>query len=132
MYLIDTDIIIYSLKGDRNVIDEFERNAASPMAISVVTYGELVYGAEKSSHRSENLAKIKRISEIYPVIELTRGVMDIYGGLKADLERSGRGLDDFDLLIAATAMLHNYRVVTGNVRHFSRIEGLEVESWVSR
>ena len=129
MYLIDTDTVIYHLKGVKNVVEAFAAHAASPMAISVITYGELVYGAWKSAHPTHNLPKLRRLAELIPVIEVTRGVMDTFGSLKAELEKAGKMLDDFDLMIAATAMMHGYTLVTNNRRYFSRIPGLPVESW---
>ena len=102
------------------------------MALSVVTYGELIYGAVKSRHRTQNLAKVLRIAEIYPVVEVSRGVMDLFGPLKADLEKKGTRLDDFDTLIASTALLLGYRLVTNNERHYRRIPGLDIENWSKR
>ena len=89
MYLLDTDTLIYFLKGEPDVVESVRRNAESPMALSVVTYGELIYGAVKSRHRTQNLAKVLRIAEIYPVVEVSRGVMDLFGPLKADLREEG-------------------------------------------
>ena len=129
MYLIDTDIIIYSLKGVPSVVEAFRERRDKPMAISVVTYGELVYGAQKSASPHENMAKVRRIAEIFPVVEVSRGVMDTFGSLKAALEKSGEPLDDFDIMIASTAMMLGYTLVTNNTRHFSRITGLPVENW---
>ena len=130
MYLIDTDTIIYHLKGVKKVVDAFEARSSSPMAISVITYGELVYGAEKSAQPTHNLPKVRRIGELLPVIEVTKGVMDTFGSLKAELERGGKRLDDFDLIIASTAMMLGYTLVTNNERHFSRVPDLPVESWI--
>lgn len=58
MYLLDTDTIIYSLKGNSAVVENLRFHAADPKAISVVTYGELIYGAEKSQQTPKNLAKV--------------------------------------------------------------------------
>jgi tRNA(fMet)-specific endonuclease VapC len=132
MYLIDTDTLIYALKGIPEVVARFEDRASSPMAISVISYGELVYGAEKSAHRIENLARARRIGEIYPIVDVTPATMEVFGSLKASLEDEGKKLDDFDLIIASTALTLNYRLVTNNERHFRRVPGLEVENWSRR
>jgi tRNA(fMet)-specific endonuclease VapC len=129
MYLIDTDTIIFALKGVPAVVAGFERHRTAPMAISVVTYGELLYGAMKSARRHENLARVRRVAEIYPVIDVSRGVMDTFGALKADLEKKGKRIDDFDLVIASTALMLGYGVVTNNERHFRVIPGLRTENW---
>lgn len=129
MFLIDTDILIYSLKGDPVVMDHLNQTSASPKAISVISYGELLYGAHKSSRPIDNLARVRRLGEVLPVIDISPAIMDAFGSLKAHLEQDGKRLDDFDLVIAATAITIGYRLVTNNEKHFSRIEGLETENW---
>ena len=130
-YLIDTDIIIYSIKGFERVNQNFHEYRSSPKSISVISYGEVIYGARKSRFVDKNLAKVYRISELFPVISLTASVMDTFGGLKASLDKSGMGIDDMDLLIASTALVHNLVLVTNNEKHFGRIPGLEIENWTS-
>ncbi|PCI69607.1 MAG: VapC toxin family PIN domain ribonuclease [Gammaproteobacteria bacterium] len=129
MYLIDTDIIIYSLKGVTSVTDNFESHANAPKAISVISYGELVYGAQKSMQVPSNLAKVNRIKEIFPIIDLSPSIMDCFGLLKAQLSKNGITVDDFDLLIGATAITYGYTIVTNNEKHFSKIPDLSIENW---
>lgn len=129
MYLLDTDILIYALKNHPVVVRNLEETASAPKALSVITYGELVYGAMKSVRRQENLARVRRTGEIFPVIDVTRAVMDVFGSLKAELTTKGTPLDDFDLIIASTALSLNYSLVTNNERHFQRVPGLRVENW---
>lgn len=129
MYLLDTDILIYSLKGESTVLENFKKFATEPKAISVITYGELVFGAQCSRRITENLAKVYKIKEIFPLIDVTPAIMDIFAALKADMRKNGTPIDDFDLLIGATALTMAYRVVTNNERHYSRIPGLEVVNW---
>jgi tRNA(fMet)-specific endonuclease VapC len=129
MYLIDTDILVYSLKGHAAVMDHLERTATAPKAISVISYGELLYGARKSTRADENLARVRRLGEILPVIDVSPAIMEAFGSLKARLEADGRRLDDFDLVIAATAITFGYRLVTNNERHFSRVDGLHLVNW---
>jgi tRNA(fMet)-specific endonuclease VapC len=129
MYLLDTDTLIYSLKGDQTVVDNFRRHAEDPKAVSVITYGELVFGASCSQRVTENLAKVHRLKEVFPVIDVSPAIMETFGTLKADLRKNGTPVDDFDLLIGATALTLGYCVVTNNERHFSKIPGLDVVNW---
>jgi len=129
MYLLDTDTLIYFLKGHESVISNFKAHVSMPKALSIITYGELVYGAHKSKRATANLAKIHRLAEIYPVIDVTRSVMDSFGGIKAQLSAAGTTVDDFDLLIGCTALTLNYTVVTNNLRHYEKIPGLRVITW---
>ncbi len=129
MYLLDTDTLIYSLKGEPAVLANFKKHAAAPKAVSVITYGELVFGAQGSQRITENLAKVYRLKEIFPLVDVTPAIMDIFGALKADLRKNGTPVDDFDLLIGATALTIGYCVVTNNERHYAKIPGLEVVNW---
>jgi tRNA(fMet)-specific endonuclease VapC len=129
MYLLDTDTIIYALKGDRHVVRRFEEKVAQPKAVSVITYGELFFGAMKSSSQHANLAKVRRVAELFPVVEVSRAIMETFGSLKADLEHRGKVVDDFDLVIASTALVLNYTLVTNNERHYRHIPGLRIENW---
>lgn len=129
MYLLDTDTLVFLLRGDKAVAASIEAHESDPKAMSVITYGELLYGAEKSSRPLENRVRIKRLSQLLPVIDVDRFVMETFAQLKAMLESGGNRLDDFDLLIGATAIVRNYTVVTNNAKHFDRIPNLHVESW---
>ncbi len=128
-YLIDTDIFIYSLKGKVEVLENFKKKRNNPKSMSVITYGELIHGAKKSKYEEKNFANVRRLIELFPVINITSAIMDTFGELKAKLEKSGKIIDDMDLLIGSTALTHNLILVTNNVSHFERIEGLEIENW---
>ena len=129
MYLLDTDMIIYFLKNVDPVVRNFREHRQARMSVSVITYGELVYGAENSKQRSQNLSRVHRVAEIYPVLPVTCAVMETFGDIKAELCRQGRTVDDFDLVIAATALSHGRTLVTNNTRHFNSIAGLQLENW---
>lgn len=120
MYLLDTDTIIYNLKGHEAVKRNLQRHIEDLMKISIITLMELYYGAHKSEKVPGNLAKVKR---------LETESAGIFGMLKATLENSGTRLDDFDLIIASCAMAHNLTLVTNNIGHFKRIEGLRLTNW---
>jgi predicted nucleic acid-binding protein len=95
-----------------------------------MTVGELVYGAEKSSNRLHNTALVEQFLLTVNVLLSTLPVMTRFGQLKAMLEREGDPLPDADVLIAATALVFCDRLITGNVAHFSRFDGLRVENWL--
>ena len=90
---------------------------------------ELYYGAYKSKKIANNLAKIKIIENTFEIIPVSRELVEIFGVLKSGLEKSGKPLDDFDLILASTAMSHNLTIVTNNEKHFGRIDGLKMENW---
>ena len=129
MYLLDTDTIIYALKGNEAVKAHLLKFADAPKALSVITFGELIFGARKSQRVHENLAKVHHIKEMFSVIDVTPAVMEIFGELKATMQSNGINVADFDLLIGSTALCMNYTIVTNNVKHFSKIPGLKVANW---
>jgi len=129
MYLLDTDIIIYSLKGNENVMSNLELHMEAQLGITIITLMELYYGAYKSQKPAANIAKIKTLENSLSIISISRESGEIFGMLKADLENNGTPLDDFDIIIAACALTNNMTLVTNNLRHFKRIEGIKLENW---
>lgn len=131
MYLIDTDIMVFFLRGEKGVVEKFRHNQSSPKAVSVITWGELLYGAKKSNNPDAKVAKLRRVAESIPLLDVSRSVMETFAELKSKLDTKGTGVDDFDLLIGSTALTHNLVVVTNNERHFEKIPGLEIENWMT-
>ena len=129
MYLIDTDIMIYNLKGNEMVRQNLRNHFNDPIQISSVTLMELYYGAFKSRKVESNLAKVRKIENSLEIIPINNDQVELFGMLKVKLEKTGTPLDDFDLILAATALSHNLILVTNNERYFSRIEGLKIENW---
>ncbi len=129
MFLLDTDTIIYNLKGNeaikRNLQDHFE----DPMKICVITLMELYFGAYKSKKITGNLSKVRTIENAFEIISAGSECAEIFGMLKASLEKSGTLLDDFDLIIASCAMTNNLTLVTNNTKHFNRIDSLKLTNW---
>lgn len=130
MFLLDTDTIIFTLKGTPSANENLQRHVNDPMKISVITLMELYYGAGKSEIVSSNLAKVRTLEQAFEVIPVETGSAEIFGMLKAQLEISGTRLDDFDLIIASCALAHNLILVTNNLKHFRRIEGLKIVNWI--
>lgn len=129
MYLLDTDTIIYSLKGDGVVNDNIRRHVHDPIKTTVITLMELYYGAYNSQHKTSNLSKVRTLARAMEILSLGPESVETFAILKAELESSGNRLDDFDLIIAAIALSHNLILVTNNEKHFIRIDGLKYENW---
>jgi len=129
MFLLDTDTIIYSLKGKDSVVQNLAAHQRDPLKISVISLMELYYGAYKSEKTKANLAKVRRIEKAFDIISVDFSVAETFGMIKSDLEFQGTPLDDFDLVIAASALAHNLILVTNNEKHFRRVEGLELDNW---
>ena len=129
-YLIDSDIMIYSLNKNEKVQAQFLKYEKVPKYISVITYGELLYGAKKSIQVEKNLASLYRVRNLFPVIKIDVPIIEIFSDLKVKYQKRGTVIDDFDLLIAATALTYNQILVTNNTKHFSKIKELALDNWV--
>jgi tRNA(fMet)-specific endonuclease VapC len=129
MYLLDTDIIIYALKGRPTVRKNLQLHLHDPLRISAISLLELYYGAYQSKQITANLAKLKTLEETVDAIPVGLEVTETFGRLKTTLEKKGSRLDDFDLVIASTALAYNLTLVSNNTDHFSRIDGLKLDNW---
>ncbi|MBR4599043.1 MAG: type II toxin-antitoxin system VapC family toxin [Treponema sp.] len=128
-YLIDTDTIIFALRNDKDVLAKFEENKNIPISISMITYAELVFGAKRSQNEQKNMIKVNHIRNIYPVEELSEGVMEVFADVKAKMLGRGIRIEDMDLLIAATAIYNEMTLVTNNTKHFENVPNLKLENW---
>ena len=132
MYLLDTDTIIYTLKGHPAIKKNLEKHFNDPIKLSVITLMELYYGAYKSQKVSSNLARIKALESSLAIIPLGKEIVELFGMHKAKLEKAGTPLDDFDLIIASTALVHNLVLVSNNVKHFRKVQGLKITNWTKK
>ena len=130
MYLLDTDIVVYSLKGNENVRRNLEGHLNDPMKLCVITLMELYFGAYKSERVAWNLARVRTLQNSLPVIAVEQEIAETFGMLKASLGRSGQPLDDFDLIIASCALAHNLTLVTHNTADYQSIPGLRLDDWL--
>ena len=129
MILIDTDICIELLRGNKHVLEERQKCEDSA-AISIMTVGELYYGAERSSNRLKNTNIIDQFIISVQVINTDLDILKKFGELKAGLYNKNVLLPDADILIASTAIIKCTKLITGNSKHFNRFENLVLENWI--
>ncbi|AJE22454.1 type II toxin-antitoxin system tRNA(fMet)-specific endonuclease VapC [Azotobacter chroococcum] len=131
-YLLDTNICIYIAKHNPPAVRErFARHSAAELAMSVITLGELRFGAEKSQARERALTVIRQLESLIQVAPLREEVGEHYGQIRAGLQSQGLAIGNNDLWLAAHARSAGWTIVTNNVREFERVPGLQVENWVS-
>jgi predicted nucleic acid-binding protein len=130
-YLFDTDAISEVLKP-RPAAGYVTWLAAIPREeqfTSAVVVGELYKGASRSSATARHVENIeKRVLPAVTVLSYDVAAARVYGQVRAQLEAAGRPLADADLQIAATALIHDLELVTGNVKHFKRVPGLRLSA----
>jgi tRNA(fMet)-specific endonuclease VapC len=132
-YLLDTDICIYTAKArPPEVAERLGGLAPGSVAMSVVTLGELVFGAERSQARQQAMVNLARLVELIPVLDLPEAAGRHYGRIRAALTAAGTPIGNNDLWIAAHAAADDLILVSNNCREFERVPGLQVENWVRK
>jgi tRNA(fMet)-specific endonuclease VapC len=129
-FLLDTNICIY-IRRQRPpaVLARFRQLQSGEAVLSVITYGELVYGAEKSQFREQARRQLAELAALLPVMELPMRAGEFYGSIRAALAAEGGMIGNNDLWIAAHARTAGLILVTNNEREFRRIQGLEIQNW---
>ena len=128
-YLLDTNICIYiARKKPERVLRHFNKVSLGEAAISVITYGELLYGAAKSAQRTEALERLRELVHLLPALALPESAAETYGAIRADLEQKGEMIGNNDLWIAAHALASGLTLVTNNEKEFRRVRGLKVQN----
>jgi len=129
MILLDTDVCIEILRGNKTVIEK-RLECDERIAICFMTVGELFYGAERSKYKAKNKNLVDEFILSVDIINTDFEILKKFGELKSDLYGKNIMIPDADILIASTAFTKCSKLVTGNTKHFSRIENLLVENWL--
>ncbi|MCW5589257.1 MAG: type II toxin-antitoxin system VapC family toxin [Legionellales bacterium] len=130
-YLLDTNICIYIAKQKpATVLSRFEQLKVGSVGMSIITYGELLYGAQKSQFTKKTTALLEELTGLIPPLPLPTDAAKYYGEVRNKLEKQGRPIGNNDLWIASHALAMKLVLVTNNLKEFSRISKLKVENWV--
>ncbi len=130
--MLDTNICIYiAKKKPIEVLHHFEKLHIGQVGMSIVTYGELLYGAQKSQHPKKTLMAIEELAGLIPPLPMPVETSRHYGQIRSSLEKVGKPIGNNDLWIAAHALALGVILVTNNLKEFQRIPHLKVENWVS-
>ena len=130
-YMLDTNICIYiQRQKPERVLARFQNLKPGDAAISVITWGELVFGAEKSNQRKKVLQLLEEFKTFIPVLPIPENTGNIYGAIRALLTSKGTPIGNNDLWIAAHAKSAAVTLVTNNEREFRRVPGLKIQNWV--
>ena len=130
-FLLDTDICIYLVKNRHaRLLDKISHTAIGEIGISSITIAELQYGVQKSKQQHKNLLALTNYISPFGIVDFDVKAAIEYGIIRADLERKGKLIGHYDMLIAAVARSLELTVVTNNTREFKRVTELNVENWV--
>jgi tRNA(fMet)-specific endonuclease VapC len=130
MFLLDSNICIYVINNRPiKVVQKIKEFIPPEIKLSSISIAELEYGVSKSQDREKNRQALVNFASAFDIIDFNGEDAEIYGIIRADLEKKGQIIGPYDMQIAAQALSRNYVLVTNNVSEFSRIKGLKIENW---
>lgn len=127
-YLLDTNICIFYLKGRYDLETKVEKAGWENCFISEITVAELKFGAAGSDNPAKRKPVIEGFIKKVQVLPIF-STLDLYAEEKNRLRKGGNIIDDFDLLIGSTAVFNDLIMITNNVAHLGRINGIKIEDW---
>src|SRR3990167_7028325 len=131
-YLLDTNICIYIAKQKPlSVLKKFEQIEVGDVGMSIVTYGELLYGAQKSHHPKKTLLILDELVSLIPPLPMSIQVAKYYGDVLSKLEKQGKPIGNNDLWIAAHALTLELVLITNDMKEFARVPHLKIENWIT-
>ena len=130
-FLLDTNICISLLKNKYGIRETVIKMRPENCYISEITIAELYYGASKSNNQKERLKDVDFITNRFEVLPIFPA-LPLFGSLKTKLEQTGQRIDDFDILIGATAITNKLIMVSDNVKHLGRLPNIRIENWTIR
>lgn len=133
-YVLDTNAASALMKGSAAVVERLAAIEPAKVAIPQPVLAEIAFGIERLPHSKRRAALQARFDLLcaeIPRAEWTDVVSQMYGRIKANLERRGMRIEDFDAAIAAHSLALDATLVTANLGHMTRVPGLRVEDWGS-
>jgi len=129
-YMLDTNIVIYAIKNRPAQVRAHFKRHQGQICISSVTWGELVYGTERSTRPESNLADIEAMAARLEVLAFNHQGATHFGQLRAELYKQGQPIGPYDMMISGHARSLGLILVTNNLKEFERVPGLRLENWV--
>lgn len=130
-YLLDSNICIHLLRKNESVVTAIRTVGWENCFISEMTVVELFYGAECSQQKEKNTVEVEAFVKAITVLPLSSCIRE-FCSQKARLRKNGQLIEDYDLFIGSTAVSNNCIMVSENIKHLSRIEGIILENWITR
>ena len=131
-YVLNTNVVSLLMKGDPNVIGRLKAVSRADVCIPHPVVAEITYGIQRLSRSKRKDALASRFDLLKSEIgrlAWSDEVSEAFGGIKSGLERKGERIEDFDAAVAAHALAKGYVLVTANLKHMTRVPGLQVEDW---
>lgn len=131
MVLLDTDILIKFLRKDPSAVKKLSKLIEHHLIISTtsINIAELYFGAYLSEKKEENLNAVKELILNLEAISFNQNHSEIYGEIRANLQKKGELINELDIFIASIAIERDIKLITRNIKHYEKIDKLQIESW---
>jgi tRNA(fMet)-specific endonuclease VapC len=131
MYLLDTNICIYIINNNpKQVVERIKSLKPPQVKLSSISMAEMEYGVSKSKDRERNRQALIHFASAFDIIEFNDNDAEVYGLIRAELEKKGQIIGPYDMQIAAQAISRDLILVTNNTSEFSRISNIKLENWI--
>ncbi len=129
-YMLDTNICIYIIKEKpQKVLEKFHALNIGDICISVITFSELEYGVQKSKYTEKNKIALTSFLSPIEILPFNQKAALKYGKIRSNLEKQGKIIGAYDLMIGTHALAKNLTLITNNENEFKRISELSIENW---
>jgi tRNA(fMet)-specific endonuclease VapC len=128
--ILDTSVLIEAERREFEIKKFIEKRELEAYGLSVISVAELLHGVHRADSKKRRLRRsafVEKVIELFPIYPFELSTARIYAELWSDLAKKGIQVGAHDLIIGSTALSLGFSVATYNVRHFNRIEGLNIE-----
>jgi len=125
MYLVDSDVLINFLKGEKQAVKTIKKLQNESLYVSIISVGEIFEGLLEVKNKKK-LTQFKELLETVIIVNVDLPIIERFALIRKSLRLKGQLIDNFDLLIAVTCLTHNLILITNNISHFKRIPGLKM------
>ena len=129
MWVLDTNTLIYFFRGEGNVGKEILSRSPSDIGIPSIVLYELEVGIAKSTSPRKRMGQLEELTAVVQTLPLGAAEARVSAAIRSNLEKKGKPIGPYDVLIAGTAKACNATLVTRNIREFKRVRGLVLENW---
>ncbi|MDP7180336.1 MAG: type II toxin-antitoxin system VapC family toxin [Candidatus Woesearchaeota archaeon] len=126
MYLVDTDVCIDFMRGKEQVVRNLTR--LPNIMISSITLAELFFGIYKSNNPTKHKKRLGNFLENVTMLDVTFPIAYNFGKIKSQLSKKGKLIGDFDIMNGSFALTYEMPIITNNVKHYNKIEGITIKS----
>ncbi|MBO09556.1 MAG: VapC toxin family PIN domain ribonuclease [Planctomycetaceae bacterium] len=130
-YLLDTNICIYLIKrAPAKAFRRIQKLRVGDVGISAITFCELQFGVANSAKPEKNQLALMEFLAPVEILDFPAAAGVVYGEVRTKLQRKGKPIGNYDLLIGVHALQAGLTLVTNNTKEFKRIPNLKLENWV--